>query len=326
MNDLRFTDVDTGTRMSLRHCFSCGILLLIASTWSDALYIPSTTRNCGWKLYATPEFDKNVLKAKHAILTVAAAILCVPSEVFKTPPMLEPPVHSIEEYEHRDAVSDLLAKGWNTSKGFHRAVSDEDDDHSNTPICGPDPSTYGEITELGARQLFNYMEMTREKQEGIVFFDLGSGVGKLVTQSYLELPRLRRAVGVELEASRHDSAIRAWSATDEQARILRDSLVNQAAVFCTDATVQFIQGDLFHVDVSDATHVYVASLCFSSEMMERLADKLLNEASCLEVVATLKQFPKRFEGGKPAKEYVEMSWTRSRGVGCAVYFYTAQTS
>ena len=242
--------------------------------------------------------------------------------------MLEPPVHSMEEYKHREAVSDLLQKGWNASEGFSRAVAD-DERHvdSDAPSDdGPDPSTYGEITELGARQLFHYMEMTREKQCDIVFLDLGSGVGKLVIQTWLEVPRLKRVVGVELEASRHDSAIRACNDVEMQARALRDSLGDQSSVFCTDASVQFIQGDLFHVNVSDVTHVYVASLCFTSEMMERLADKLVNEASRLEVVATLKPFPTRFGGGKPAKEFVEMSWTRSSGEGCAVYFYAAQTS
>ena len=302
------------------------LLLTAASTWSHAFYIPSQTRNFGWKLCAIPKLHKNVLVAKHNILQMVAAILSVPSDVFTSPPMLEPPVRSVEEFQHRKAVSDLLAKGWNTSEGFTRAVSDieRDVDYDAPNDNGPGPSTYGEITILGARQLFNYMEMTREKQGDIVFLDLGSGVGKLVMQTFLEVPRLRRAVGVELEASRHDSALRAWNVIEKHARALRDSLGEQSSVFFAGATVQFIRGDLYEIDVSQATHIYVASLCFSSEMMERLADKLLNEASRLEVMATLKPFPARFEGGKPAKEFVEMSWTRSRGEGCAVYFYTVR--
>ncbi len=141
---------------SLRRCFSCGITLFTALRWSQAFYIPSLGRNFGWKLHATPpKWNKNVLKAKHAILTVAAAILSVPSDVFTSPPMLEPPARSMKERKHREAVSKLLEQGWNTLEGFSRAISEPDDFDS-----GPDASTYGEITKLGARQLFHYMKMT----------------------------------------------------------------------------------------------------------------------------------------------------------------------
>ncbi len=126
-------------------------------------------------------------------------------------------------------------------------------------------------------------------------------MGRLVVQTFLEVPRLQRAVGVELEASRHDSAIQAWNSIEQQAHALRASRGDQSSVFCDDAIVQFIQGDLFQVDLSDVTHVYVASLCFPTEMMERLAYKLLTEASRLQVVATLQPFPTRFQGGKASQ-------------------------
>ena len=60
---------------------------------------------------------------------------------------------------------------------------------------GPNPSTYGEVTTLGARQLFYYMGMTTKERDHppthqpdtIVFCDLGMGRGKLVVQAFLEL-------------------------------------------------------------------------------------------------------------------------------------------
>jgi len=242
--------------------------------------------------------------------------------------MIEPSPLSSFEYEHREVVSRLLSEGWRASvSGAALLISVSDDllqaeaDHSN--VRQHDPSTYGEITELGARQLFHYMNINADMEDDIVFVDLGSGAGKLVVQVFLEVPRLRRAVGIELAQSRHDVAIFAWDTVDTKAYDVRTALKEHASC-CNEASVQFIQGDLFEVDVTDASHIYVASLCFTSEMMERLGDKLANEASRLKCVATLKPFPKRLDWrfGTPTVEYVEMSWTKSRGEGCAVYFYT----
>jgi hypothetical protein len=78
------------------------------------------------------------------------------------------------------------------------------------------PSTYREITSLGARQLFGVMglldcQQQKQQQRPIHFFDLGSGTGKLVCQVILELPHdiVKSATGIELSPSRHKSAIRA---------------------------------------------------------------------------------------------------------------------
>ena len=49
-------------------------------------------------------------------------------------------------------------------------------------------SAYGEATSLGARQLFRHMGMTDDpldpnpSTDAVVFFDLGSGAGRLVAQ------------------------------------------------------------------------------------------------------------------------------------------------
>lgn len=47
-------------------------------------------------------------------------------------------------------------------------------------------------------------------QEDIIFWDLGSGWGKLVVQSYLELPRIQRSIGIEFAPTRHEKASQAW--------------------------------------------------------------------------------------------------------------------
>ena len=296
------------------------VLILAALTYSWAFQFSPQKHVSNWPLHAAPSLDENLAIAKYTLLRVAAAILSVPSDVFTSPPMLEPTIRSPIERAHRDAVSRILAQSWNQSDGFKISSAEEllvNEGCSEEHL----PSTYGEITKLGARQLFSYMKVKEERD--IVFYDLGSGTGKLVVQAYAELPPLLRVVGVELAPARHATAVCAWNS-------MRDTIgdIRTMGAPCTEAQVDFQQGDLFQADVSDATHVYIASLCFTNDMMERVADKLASEALGLRCVATLKEFPKRFQWrfGNAKVDYVEMSWTKPRGEGCLVYFYTPITS
>ena len=94
-----------------------------------------------------------------------------------------------------------------------------------------------------------------------------------------------------------------------------------------ETNLNLFQGDLFQMDISTATHIYIASLCFTDEMMSMLSTKISNEGGDqLQYVATLKPFPIDFEdiSGFNLREarYVEMSWTKPRGMGGVVYFYS----
>ncbi|KAL3920357.1 MAG: hypothetical protein SGARI_006963 [Bacillariaceae sp.] len=177
------------------------------------------------------------------------------------------------------------------------------------------PSTYGEITTLGTRQLLQAMDLfaaTKNKEENnndIHFFDLGSGVGKLVTQVAMELGggqydgsnsnssnnnRSVRTTGVGLSPTRHEAAERAQ---EELRQVFHKKVPKETTgyQFLQDAqnNVKLIQGDLFQVDLSCATHIYVASLCFPPTLMKALETKLIQECTSknLQYVATLKRFP-----------------------------------
>jgi len=203
-----------------------------------------------------------------------------------------------------------------------------------------EPSTYGEVTPVGARQLFDEMGLReppqRRRQDSLqlsttaTFMDLGSGAGKLVIQAYLELrPRLKRAIGIELARSRHQSALLAKSRLTEK---FPNLLVDPLGYFSLDGftpisstRIEFREGDLLQADLSSVTHVYVASLCFSAELMLQLEDKLwrhvgvTHNTSSLQCVATLQRFPGD-RLGTPRVRYIEMSWTKPRG--SPVYFYS----
>ena len=276
-----------------------GITMMVSS-FSSAQ--PAFRRNPGALGMDSSDIDI----VKHTLFRVAAALFSLPPEVFSpSPPMLEPPPRSKLESQNRDMVSDLLRRGWNEAADVFTLTNADEPaagDHAEDYIdAGPNPSTYGEITPLGARQLFHYMGMN--KRDNVVFWDLGMGQGKLVVQAYLELPRTKRVVGVELASSRYHAALNAWNTISQERSISTEG-------------ISLRHGDLFQTDLHDATHVYVASLCFTDVMMERLADKLAREASHLSCVATLRMLPGWKHDGV---EYVEMTWTKPHG--CAVYFY-----
>ena len=207
----------------------------------------------------------------------------------------------------------------------------------------PRPETYGEVTSLGARQLFRHIGLTAEasqkKHPEYQFYDLGSGGGRLVIQAHLEMPSVVKAVGIELSHSRHKAATSMWDKLKEtgEARRIRMSAEEswglRRSETDADPVLELHEGDLYALDISEATHIYVSSLCFSEEMLERLVEKIELEGGRLQVLASLRLLPLskrdgrqriRRLGRKPWTEFIEMSWTKGAGDGCPVYFYKAE--
>lgn len=228
------------------------------------------------------------------------------------------------------------------------------DGYSSNDAAAPTRSTtYGELTALGARQVFYHMGLlsspppppstnTIEKEaddqlshdtqphngnDRVVFVDLGSGTGKVVAQAYLEVERLDRAVGIEFVRARHDVAQGAL-----------DALLRTNSAFSQDTdlsnqnrTLEVWHGNFFQTNLShvfrDATHIFMSSLCFPQETLEPLVQHLAQHAVHLQMVATSKRLPE-YRGlfGKPAfSATVEMSWTKN-GSGSQVYFYRVNHS
>lgn len=178
------------------------------------------------------------------------------------------------------------------------------------------------------------------------FFDLGSGGGRLVIQSHLEIPSVVKSVGIELSPSRHAIAIQTWQGLllSGEAKRIRQLAEKAFGISSYDNNappqVELHEGDLFLLDISEATHMYVSSLCFSENMLERLVDKIEREGTALQTLASLRLLPlknrklkqkcddsgtRKVElGSNPWMEFVEMSWTKARGDGCPVYFYSVK--
>lgn len=225
--------------------------------------------------------------------------------------IVEDPI-SLQDQDHQDAISKVFAGGWGDSDGF--VIPPEKEPGT---FLLDDASTYGEITELGSRQVFYHMRLD-ERSQDISFLDMGSGVGRLVVQAYMELPGLVSSTGIELSLTRSDLAKKSWEHVQEDANIVRA----MKKEFVKNATLELFQGDLFDMDLSKVTNVFVSSLCFSDTMMEKLGEKIISERNNIQRVATIRKFPPKYESqlGKPEAFFIEMSWTQPRGA--QVYFYS----
>ena len=294
--------------------------------------------------------------------------------------MIAPIPGTIEEIQNRIEVDKILEECWkNPDAGYEVQPSDEwivnnqqqqEDGYYFDILEGDNiideaitmvprkPSTYGEITSLGARQLFGAMglleyprnqprQQNQQRRRPVHFFDLGSGTGKLVGQAVLELPNdvIQLATGVELSPSRHESAVQAKEylqrllVTNDRSEYgyrrnnnIEVSLSQAMIDRSSSDKLELLRGDLFDVDLSTATHIYIASLCFPDKLMLRLEQKLQilmqqqleqDEEIVLQWVASLQPFPNNLGGIRPIVRFMEMSWTKP--FGCAVHLYRCRT-
>jgi len=287
-------------------------------------------------------------------IRIAAAILSVPPDVLAPlVPMAAPPPRNKVELQLRHEVDSVLS-GRCSSAGAAPlfAISSEEanyvDCYSGLPgVSGAyksdgdenSASTYGEITLLGARQLFHHMRLTNASDnQDFHFYDLGSGGGRLVIQSYLEVPTISKSVGIEMSPSRHEIATQTYNNlhVNGDIKIIRDLARRSYGIEHNKDSeasgIELHEGDLFQLDISKATHIYASSLCFSDQMMEMLVDKIEREATSLQVVASLRLLPLKETnknalvkvGRNPWQEWIEMSWTKARGEGCPVYIYSVE--
>lgn len=242
------------------------------------------------------------------IARIVGAVLIVPPDILEAElPMIAPMPCSWKDLRHRKWVNNVLMQCWNLNEGFQiqaydewvvngadiNKISSSPKDSGNTLWFKP--STYGEITSLGARQLFSYMNIAQMKKthdlkrEEVVFMDLGSGTGKLVAQACLEIDGLAKATGIELSPSRHEVAL---LSRERLKAYHAENSDNFSECFDIDK-LHLLEGNLFAADISTATHIYVSSLCFTPQMMIQLETKLLEEgmANRLKTVASLRKLP-----------------------------------
>jgi [histone H3]-lysine79 N-trimethyltransferase len=129
-------------------------------------------------------------------------------------------------------------------------------------------ATYGEMLSSSISTILSKLILTPDD----LFLDLGSGTGRVVLQVYLE--KGVSSCGIEFIEKRHKIAEQ--SLLDLQSKI-------------TQPLVLFIQGDFFTMDWSQATIIFMCNTCFSSDMKERIKNKL-RTCKKLRYVIVLREF------------------------------------
>ena len=236
------------------------------------------------------------------------------------PPSLRPE----ETMDDRERIDAILKEHW-VGKNAWKAETSEQGKHF----------TYGEVTPDGVRQLIQLMDLKKEiprnerddgtneqveDEEPIVFYDLGSGAGKLVVQLFLEKVA-SCAIGVELSVKRHEIAVDAWKRV-QQHLALKDSdtiyswPLEENGKRTDMSRVQFWNQNVLDSDFSDATHLYLASLCFPTEITEALSKKIMDnykKHQKLKVVVSLADLPaleveENRQYTKKSFELISMTW------------------
>tara|TARA_R100001480_G_C4707658_1_gene178352 strand:- start:7 stop:534 length:528 start_codon:yes stop_codon:yes gene_type:complete len=110
---------------------------------------------------------------------------------------------------------------------------------------------YGEVTEKGVSQMLEYFSEYFDNPDG-VFYDLGSGNGKLCVQVAKET-NFSKVIGIELHKERHLKA----------EKLLKKSDVDN---------VSFIEGSFLNHDLSDATIIFASNEAMPRAVTHAICD------------------------------------------------------
>lgn len=126
-------------------------------------------------------------------------------------------------------------------------------------------TTYGEMLPEGIDMLINALRFRKTD----VFYDLGSGTGRICLQVYLT--KHIRCTGIEYVIKRHKEAQRSYK------------------LLGSPAELNFIRGDFLRKSWNDATHIYMCNLCYSDKMTEKILEKT-KECPNLRTIIAIKNF------------------------------------
>ena len=133
-------------------------------------------------------------------------------------------------------------------------------------LYGDRSLTYGESHLPSLYEIFNEVK----PKEGEIFYDLGSGSGRLVLYAALSFP-FAKCVGIELLDDLVTSSQEKLDLCKKRAFSLPGFEQNKLG------EVEFRQADFTKSNISDANIVYIASTCFENEFMLNLSLYLENQ-------------------------------------------------
>jgi hypothetical protein len=132
--------------------------------------------------------------------------------------------------------------------------------------------TYGEVLPESINKLLAAINIT----ENDIFFDLGSGKGKVVAQIFMQT-NVKEAHGIEILPNLHVEA----------EEIKNKIMQNHADKLTNQRSISFKQGSFFDVPLTGATVVLIASPCFSPSMLHALGERI-NKTPTIHTVLSLR--------------------------------------
>ena len=169
-------------------------------------------------------------------------------------------------------------------------------------------STYGELTLEGYKKM-----MKNIKTKGRNFYDLGSGIGKVIMYSYL-YSNFDKSIGIEYHKSRVTQARTA------RKRIIRSLSKTHKNHKTNKKTPILIKGSIFnkkYYDNNKDSVYFISNLCFSDEMNNKLAhyfDKYRNNTSYNTILFCSRELPISTSTNHSIQLDVKMSWSSSSAI------------
>jgi hypothetical protein len=182
----------------------------------------------------------------------------------------------------------------------------------NSEIATSDEFVYGELEPEGLEEMFDRIAKSGAPfSKNDVFADLGSGIGQIALLVFLKaFPE--RAVGVEMQPSRHKLAV--------QAREHAFKALDAAGIKYDEAGLVYIEGDMLDSSHwADASVVYIGSTMFPEELSSALREELIAALQTGALVFSLKQLHGNHKDIAPLDVInVKTSWM-PQGTRCFVY-------
>jgi hypothetical protein len=138
-------------------------------------------------------------------------------------------------------------------------------------ICkGGDHPQYGEIPYESAAHILDDLHLSKQD----VFYDLGSGTGKLVLQVYLATP-VKRSVGVELSKTR-------WNIAEScRKQVIADDHITPGR------DLVFLNQNISDAHLSDATVCFISGVAFPASLIQSLMNRLSSLGHDVKVISVL---------------------------------------
>lgn len=168
-----------------------------------------------------------------------------------------------------------------------------------SPEIDTESTLYGELPFETWQEIVGFVQPNLDG----VFFDLGSGTGRIVMASHL-LYNFRKSIGVEFLKGLHDAAC----------EVKEDFEINvkpQVLEHVANREIEFRLGDIFKTDLSEADFIFMNHPFKESETFMQLEEKFLTELkSGSKIVTTIRALrDPRFK--KLGSQTFKFSWGNS---------------